>query len=118
MPARPRQPEPGDLSFGKRLKKIRDMKRLSQTELAERSGVTPAAVSQIEADDRQPSFKTLSSLAGALGISVGYLLGEESDLPSEHKAFFRDLERLDANDVEKLKDFAAFLRERAKKPSE
>ena len=91
------------------------MKGLSQTELADRSGLTPAAVSQIEADDRQPSFKTLSSLAGALGISVGYLLGEEPELPSELKAFFRDLEKLDSTDVQKLKDFAAFLRDQAKK---
>ena len=118
MPARPRQQEPGDSSFGKRLKKVREQKGWSQTELADRAGLTPAAISQIEADDRQPSFKTLSSLAGALGISVGYLLGEEPALPTDLQAFFRDLEKLDAGDVKQLKDFAAFLREKVKKPSE
>jgi transcriptional regulator with XRE-family HTH domain len=106
---------PAGPSFGVRLKKSREQKGWSQTDLAQKSGLTPAAISQIEADDRQPSFKTLSSLAAALGISVGYLLGEEPELPSELKAFFRDLDRLNATDVQQLMNFAAFLRDQAKK---
>ena len=109
-------PPPARSSFGERLRKQRELKGWSQSDLAENSGLTPAAVSQIEADSRQPSFKTLASLAAALRVSVGYLVGEEPELPSELKAFFRDLERLDAGDVQQLKDFAAFLRAKAVKP--
>jgi transcriptional regulator with XRE-family HTH domain len=116
LPAQPRQPGKGVPSFGTRLRRIREQKGWSQTELAEKSSLTPAAVSQIEADDRQPSFKTLSSIASALGITVGYLLGEQPELPSELKAFFRDLQKLDANDVQQLKNFAAFLRQKAQTP--
>lgn len=104
-------------SFGKRLKRIREGKKWSQTQLADAAELTPAAVSQIEADDRQPSFKTLAALGAALGVPVGYLLGEEPELPAELRAFFRDLEKLDAQDVQKLKDFAAFLRGQAEKSS-
>jgi transcriptional regulator with XRE-family HTH domain len=109
VPATPRHKR-ADPSFGQRLRRIREQRSWTQGHLAEESGLTAAAVSQIESGDRQPSFKTLSRLAGAFGITVGYLLGEEADLPSELKEFFRDLEALDAADVRQLKDFATFLR--------
>ena len=117
MPARPRQEEPSQ-SFGARLRRIREQKQWSQTQLAEKAGLTPAAVSQIESDERQPSFNTLSKLAAALGVSVGYLVGDEAELPAELQAFFRDLEKLNSSDVQQLKDFAAFLRNKGRQSSE
>lgn len=110
--------KPAEPSFGKRLQQTREIKDLSQTELAARSDLTPAAISQLEAGDRLPSFKTLSSLAHALGTSVGFLLGEEdARLPSELKAFFRDLQELNSTDVKQLRDYAAFLKAQNKPKS-
>jgi transcriptional regulator with XRE-family HTH domain len=117
LPAHARS-QPASASFGARLKWIRGQKKWSQTELAEKAGLTPAAISQIESDERQPSFNTLSRLAQALGVTVGYLVGDEAELPSELQAFFRDLEKLDSSDVQQLKDLAAFLRNKARQSSE
>lgn len=35
---------------------------MSQSELARRSGMTPAAICQIEAGDREPSLKTILAI--------------------------------------------------------
>jgi len=98
-------------SFGARLRVTREGENLSQSELAERAGLTPAAVSQIESGERLPAFKTLTQLAAALKTSVSFLLGESgTDLPPKLKAMFRDLEALSAKDVDKVRDYAAYLR--------
>jgi transcriptional regulator with XRE-family HTH domain len=84
---------------------------LSQTELATRSGLTPAAISQLESDDRDPAFKTLTRLAVALETSVGFLLGEhKAVVPPELRDFFQNLEDLTPQDLGKVRDFAAYLR--------
>lgn len=98
--------------FAKRLRRTRDLRGLSQTQLSEEAGLTPAAISQIEAGDRLPAFKTLRRLAKALETSVGYLLdGEESvEMPPEYRALFKDLEELNDDGVRQLQDYAMFLR--------
>jgi len=113
----PRSREPAEPSFGQRLKQIRELSKppLTQSELAARAGLTPAALSQIEAGERNPSFKTLRQLAHALHTSVGVLLGEaQPDLPPAYDAFFRDLEKLDPTDLDKIRDYAAFLQQKAR----
>lgn len=103
--------EPRAQAFAARLRATREAQRLNQTDLADRSGLTPAAISQLESGDRLPAFKTLVSLADALKTSVGYLLGEESaELPPTLRAFFRDLDKLAQSDVDKVRGYAAFLR--------
>jgi len=102
--------------LGPRLRAIRKLRKLSQTDLAQRSGLTPAAVSQLESGERSPAFKTLSKLAEALETSVGYLLGEQgAELPPEFRAFFADLEQLGPSDIEKVFDYTAYLRAQSSK---
>jgi transcriptional regulator with XRE-family HTH domain len=98
-------------SFGARLRATRELQKMTQTELATRSGLTPAAISQLEGDERDPAFKTLTRLAAALGTSVGFLLGEQKPIvPPELRDFFQNLEELDPQDLVKVRDFTAYLR--------
>jgi len=98
-------------SFGTRLRAAREIQKMTQTELASRAGLTPAAISQLESDEREPAFKTLTRLAAALQTSVGFLLGEHRPiLPPELKDFFQDLEKLEPRDLAKVRDFTAYLR--------
>lgn len=60
--------------FHKQLKEIRESKGLTQTELAERVGITPPAISLLEAGKKQPSFDTLKHLAIELDVSLDYLV--------------------------------------------
>jgi transcriptional regulator with XRE-family HTH domain len=59
--------------IGKRIKKLRLEKGLSQRELAS-EGVTYAYISRIEAGTRNPSLKALIKLAPKLDTTALYLL--------------------------------------------
>ena len=58
---------------GERLRQVRRLRRLTQTRLAELSGVTPAAISQIESGALQPSEQLGARIASAMGFSLDYL---------------------------------------------
>jgi transcriptional regulator with XRE-family HTH domain len=99
--------------FARRVKLTRERQKLNQAQLAERSGLTPAAISQIEAGERIPAFKTIIELARALETTPNDLIGlEDAGLdPSlqELSGLFRDLKEMSADDIDKVKAFAAFL---------
>lgn len=66
----------GDIStkFGKRVKKIRLEKNLSQGDLAKIVDVHPTDISGIERGKRNMSLKNIERLAKALGVSVEELM--------------------------------------------
>jgi len=101
--------------FGERLRKTREDKGLSQSELAEKTGLQPSAISHFESARRSPSFDNLKRLADALSVSVDSLLnrqpvpGAAGPVPEQ---LFRNFERLSAEDQTTLADFAKMLAER------
>ena len=102
-------------SFGNRLRATREMQKMTQADLATRSGLTPSAISQLEGDERDPAFKTLTRLATALGTSVSFLVGEHKPIvPPELRDFFQDLEELDPQDLAKVRDFTGYLRSQSR----
>ena len=68
-----------DASFTERLRKARETRGLTQSDLAQRAGLEPSAVSHFEAGRRQPSFHNLRKLADALSVTTDYLIGRELD---------------------------------------
>jgi transcriptional regulator with XRE-family HTH domain len=60
-------------SLGARIKGLRAERRLQQRQLAEKAGMTPSMVSQIEAGRLTPSLPTLGKLAAALGVPIASL---------------------------------------------
>lgn len=63
--------------LGKNIKILREMKRITQTDLAAAVGVAPAYLSQIETLIRMPSLKVTQRIAKALGTTVETLVGVE-----------------------------------------
>jgi transcriptional regulator with XRE-family HTH domain len=61
---------------GNRLKRLRILNALSQAELAEKAGLTTAAVARIERDEAEPRPSTLRKLAGALNVQPRELIEE------------------------------------------
>ena len=110
--AKPRAETPAE-TFARRVKAARERQKLTQTELAIRSELTAAAISQIESGDRMPAFKTIVALARALGTTPNDLMGMEVEQldPSlqELKGLFRDLKDMSPEDYEKVKAFASYL---------
>ena len=96
--------------FSKRLKKIREEKKLSQADLAKKADLQTAAISHFETGHRKPSFDNLKKLADALNVSIDYLLDRELQKSGDiAQKLFRNFEKLSEGDQQRIKDFAAFL---------
>lgn len=59
---------------GRTVRRFREFEGLAQAELAERAGLTQAAVSQIENGKRINNLNTLERLALALGMALSELI--------------------------------------------
>ena len=60
-------------SVGPALRRIRQVRGLTQSDLAARAGLTPSMVSAYERGKRLPSLRSLSYLLGALHAHVWHL---------------------------------------------
>ncbi len=66
--------------FGKRLREARDLRELSQSELADRARIPVAMISHFETGVRgSASADNLVKLANALEVSIDFLLGRADD---------------------------------------
>lgn len=63
--------------FGLRLKTLREQRKLSQKQLAVKINKSTAAISSYECDRQIPPTEVMQSIAKALGVSLGYLVGNE-----------------------------------------
>jgi tetratricopeptide (TPR) repeat protein len=101
-------------SIGKRLRRLRRERSLSQRELAE-PGVSYAYISRIEAGTRQPSVKALRKLARKLNVSPEYLeTGSEIDAAEQRELRLADAElqlRLDSDPDVAEQSLAALVEE-------
>lgn len=72
------------MHIGERIKRQRLERRLTQTELAERSGVRQSLISRLENGTRDnPGADVLRRLARALGCTTDYLVGMYEEDTSE-----------------------------------
>lgn len=60
--------------LGKRIKELRNKYKLTQTELAEKVGVTKSTIAAYENDSRQPSYTVLIKMANVFKVSIDSLL--------------------------------------------
>ncbi|OIN13140.1 cupin domain-containing protein [Oceanisphaera psychrotolerans] len=67
------------MDIGHRLKSVRLQARLSQRELAKRSGVTNGFISQVEKNQVSPSIGSLKRLLDGLPMSLAEFFAEEQD---------------------------------------
>jgi len=62
------------MSLGERIRKRRQILKITQQELAKALGMTPQHISAIEQDKRMPSLAFLAKAAEELGVSIDYLV--------------------------------------------
>ena len=92
-------------SFGKRLKELRKINALTQSQLAESLGVTKATVSYYEKEERTPSPEMLVRIASVFHVSTDYLLGL---LPES----YIDTDGLTDDDINALKRLASYMKQK------
>ncbi len=68
------------VSVGSRIKTIRETKKLTIDQVAERSGLTLEQVERIENDENQPSLAPLIKIARALGVRLGTFLDDMDNM--------------------------------------
>jgi transcriptional regulator with XRE-family HTH domain len=102
--------------FPSRLRAAREMRKLSQLELAERARLQQAAVSHYESGARRPSLRNLGRLSEALEVTTDYLVGRSEStevMPSPNEPLFQDFGRLTTADRELARQLVAQLARRS-----
>lgn len=82
------------LRLGAALKECRARQRLTQEQLAERSGLSYKFIGEIERGRGNPTVETLARLAEALGVGIAALFVEtdRQQLPEDYQISKRDLQ--------------------------
>ena len=70
-----------ELTFGEKIRLLREEKELNQTELGEALGMTRRKISYLECGRYEPSFDDLRALCRYFQVSADYLLGFPKNLP-------------------------------------
>lgn len=71
------------MTVGQRIKAIRKERKLTQVQLADKANLSRSYLADIERDRYNPSLSTLESVAGALGVQVSAIVGEENLIKEE-----------------------------------
>jgi len=110
--------------ISKRITQIREERGMNQAGLAQKAGITPAAVSQIESGKRTPTTPVLHRIANVLEVSIDYLTGRTDEVKLEDllqqdevQQFYRGFQSLDPEDKKLIQQHIEFLKAKHKKES-
>ncbi len=93
------------IDIGARLKAVRTSRRLSQRELARKSGVTNGLISQIEQNHSSPSVASLKRILDAIPLSLSEFFAPEFE--DREQIFFRATELNELNPQKVFRNFVA-----------
>ncbi|MEG1256855.1 helix-turn-helix transcriptional regulator [Clostridium sp.] len=110
------------MTFGERLKELRESKGLTQEQISEVINVTRPTIAGYETKGKQPDYDKLKTLADYFNVSVDYLLGHSDtrtpQIKEEPKKFSTKVETIAAHlddknltddKIDKIKDYIDFL---------
>src|SRR5690606_16183760 len=89
------------MRYGDRLKKLRESKKLSQQQLAEKLNINRSTYARYELSQTQPDYETLQKLADFYDVSTDYILTgidkklskkDERDIAKRLEKFKEELE--------------------------
>jgi transcriptional regulator with XRE-family HTH domain len=93
------------MKFGEKITKLKKLKKMSQVELAEKTGISRDAISKYERGDVMPSIEYAKRIADVLGVSLDYLVSEsdkEEVLDNEAVKRIKEIQLLPKDDKEKI----------------
>lgn len=99
--------------FQERIKQLRNAKRLTQADVAEKIGITRPAYTAYETGKRQPDFDILQKLATLFDVSTDYLLGRTDDKEKAPTLVAAHLDDdLTEEQLDEVKNFIDFIKQR------
>lgn len=69
------------MTFGEKLRLLREERELNQTELGKHLNMTQRKISYLERDRYEPSLQDIQSICSFFRVSADYLLGFPKPLP-------------------------------------
>ena len=69
-----------NMSFGEKVRMLRENKELTQTEFGKLTGMTQRKISYIECGKYEPSIEDIVSICTVSGVSADWLLGLKKGL--------------------------------------
>lgn len=82
------------MTFGQRLRELRNEKGLTQSQLAERVNLSKANISKYENGSVEPNLETLHLLAELFGVTTDVLLGKTDEITKKSIPGSEELEIL------------------------
>lgn len=80
-----------EMQIARALVAVRRDKRITQQQLAERTGIAQADISRLENGNSNPSLRTLQRLADGLGMKIEVGFREiDAENPQEEEVFLED----------------------------
>lgn len=70
-----------EMTFGEKLRLLREERELNQTELGQALEMTQRKVSYLENDRYEPGLEDIKAICRFFGVSADYLLGFPKNLP-------------------------------------
>jgi transcriptional regulator with XRE-family HTH domain len=98
--------------FAERLRAARELRKMSQSDLAEKTGLMPSAVSHFETGRRSPSFANLKTLSDALNVTTDYLIGRSDDMHVSNAVslkLLRHAEKMSDEDLDTITRMAEMM---------
>lgn len=93
------------MKFGEKITKLKKLKKMSQVELAEKTGISRDAISKYERNDVQPSVEYAKRIADALGVSLDYLVSDNDQdeaLDNDVVKRIKEIQNLPLSEKEKV----------------
>ncbi|MCX8130907.1 MAG: helix-turn-helix domain-containing protein [Clostridia bacterium] len=82
------------MNLGKKLKDLREERKLSQTELSKQLNISQKSLSNYELDQREMDYETLKRISDFFSVSIDWLLGKSEYRNEEElleQAYFNKL---------------------------
>ncbi|PFK30743.1 hypothetical protein COJ18_27040 [Bacillus cereus] len=109
-----------EFKIGYRIKKLREERKWSQLEFAEKMGINNSVLSRIESGKRPIEDSLINKAADIFNVSTDYLLGRTNDLnkldkkdifgDSDLGLWFKDIRDASPEKREELKQFWEFIK--------
>ena len=98
--------------FAERLRTARELRKMSQSDLAREADLQPSAVSHFETGRRSPSFANLKALSDALKVTTDYLIGRSDEMSVSNAVaikLLRHAEKMSDEDLDTLTRMAEMM---------
>jgi transcriptional regulator with XRE-family HTH domain len=98
--------------FAERLRTARELRKMSQSDLAREADLQPSAVSHFETGRRSPSFANLKALSDALKVTTDYLIGRSDEMSVSNAVaikLLRHAEKMSDEDLDTITRMAEMM---------